>query len=196
MSMLSAQNLSFGYPGRPLLLDDFSLSLASGEIVGLAGTSGCGKSTVARLLTGHLRPLGGTITVDGKARHAGLHPVQYLDQSPLTAVNPRWRIGRIVHEAWQPDEATREALGVSRHWYDRYPHEISGGELQRVVILRALAPAVRFLVADEITAMLDLITQAKIWRFLRSRVSGGLGILTISHDRALLDRLARKIIEL
>ena len=105
-------------------------------------------------------------------------------------MDPRWRIGRIVEEGWQPDEVTRKALGVSRAWYDRYPHEISGGELQRVTLLRALSPQTRYLIADEITAMLDPITQAEIWRFLLTRCQAGLGILAISHDAPLLTRIA------
>jgi ABC-type dipeptide/oligopeptide/nickel transport system ATPase subunit len=109
-----------------------------------------------------------------------------VHQSAIFAINPRWRIGRIVEEGWVPDEDTREALGIERGWYDRYPHELSGGELQRVALLRVLAPATRYLVADEVTAMLDPVAQAEIWRFLLTRSRAGLGIIAISHDEPLL----------
>lgn len=194
--MLEARELSFRYGREPLLLDRFSFSVSPGEVVGVTGPSGRGKSTLGRLLAGHLTPLSGTIAVRDEAAASPIPPVQYLAQAPLFAVNPRWRIGRIVTEAWQPDEETRAALGVSRDWYDRYPHEISGGELQRVAILRAMAPGVRYLVADEITAMLDPITQAGIWRFLLDACRKGLGIVAISHDAPLLAQIADRTVTL
>ncbi|TCK09171.1 ABC transporter ATP-binding protein [Marinobacterium mangrovicola] len=192
--MLEAKCLTFGYPRQPAIVDGVSLTLRPGEITGLTGPSGCGKSTLGRLLAGVLKPQSGSIQL--AEPRGGVNPVQYLHQSPIFAVNPRWRIGRIIEEAWAPDEATREALGVSRDWYNRFPHEISGGELQRVAILRALAPEVRYLIADEITAMLDPITQADIWSFLMQRSCEGLSILAISHDRHLLQRIASKEITL
>ncbi len=191
--MLEARDVSFRYGGGPVVLDGVSIAVAPGDIVGLGGTSGRGKSTLGRILAGHLAPAGGTVRVDGAPIGGGLRPVQYLHQSPIHAVDPRWRLGRIVEEAWSPDDDTREALGVARGWYDRYPHEVSGGELQRIALLRALAPGVRYLVADEISAMLDPVTQADIWAALKTRCAAGLGILAISHSKALLGRIASRI---
>ena len=190
--MLEARELHFAYRGRAPVLAGVSLALAPGEIAGLAGASGCGKSTLGRLLAGYLTPRSGSVTVDGVERPRGWSPVQYVHQSSILAVDPRWRIGRIVEEGWEPDEATRAAIGVSRAWYDRYPHEVSGGELQRISLLRVLSPETRYLIADELTAMLDPITQAEIWRVLLARVAHGLGLLTISHDGALLRQLAAR----
>jgi ABC-type dipeptide/oligopeptide/nickel transport system ATPase subunit len=191
--MLEARNVSFRYSRRQPLLEGLNLTVVPGEIVGLSGVSGAGKSTVGRVLAGYLRPTTGTIRINGSALRGGRCAVQYLHQSSIFAVDPRWRIGRIVEEAWIPDEAMRDALGVQRAWYDRYPHEISGGELQRIAVLRALAPGVRYLVADEITAMLDPITQADIWGYLQDRcATGDLGILAISHDAQLLRRIAQR----
>lgn len=192
--MLEVKALGFRYDNGPMLFDDFSLSVSPGEIVGITSPSGRGKSTLGRLLCGHLAPTSGSIAVTQARKNSGIHPVQYLAQSPIFMVNPRWRIGRIIEEAWEPDMATQQALGVSRSWYDRYPHEVSGGELQRVIILRSLAPGVRYLVADEITAMLDPVTQAGIWRFLLDRCAAGLGVIAISHDAALLARIAGRTI--
>lgn len=188
--MLEAHDIHFAYDRKAPVLSGISLSLKSGQIIGLAGRSGGGKSTLGRILGGYLQSGRGLVTVDGATTRNGWSPVQYLHQSSIFSVDPRWRIGRIVEEGWQPDEATRNALGVSRTWYDRYPHEISGGELQRVTLLRALSPQTRYLIADEITAMLDPITQAEIWRFLLTRCEAGLGILAISHDASLLARIA------
>lgn len=187
--MLEARDLHFSYRGGRTVLSGVSVTVQSGEVVGLSGASGCGKSTLGRLLAGYLRPDSGTIEVEGGG-NADWSPVQHVHQSGIFAVDPRWRIGRVIEEGWVPDAATREALGVSRGWYDRFPHEISGGELQRVTLLRALAPATRYLVADELTAMLDPLTQAEIWRFLLDRCRDGLGIVAISHDAPLLRRVA------
>lgn len=190
--MLEGHALGFRHRGAPPMFTEVAISVPAGTITGLSGPSGRGKSTLGRLLAGHLRPQVGTVRVDGAPLPAGLSPVQYVHQSPIHAVDPRWRIGRIVEEGWMPDAADRAALGVSRDWYDRFPHEISGGQLQRVALLRALAPGVRYLVADEITAMLDPIAQVDIWRALAARVADGLGILAISHDEALLERIAAR----
>ena len=190
--MLEARDLHFAYRGSMPVLAGAGLSVAPGEIVGLRGSSGCGKSTLGRLLAGWLAPARGDVLIDGAGMRPGWSPVQYVHQSSIFAVNPRWRIGRIAEEGWAPDAAACEAMGVSRRWYDRYPHEISGGELQRVALLRALAPRTRYLVADEVTAALDPLTQAAIWRALLARVDAGLGILAISHDAPLLHRIARR----
>ncbi|QEE46598.1 ATP-binding cassette domain-containing protein [Rhizobium sp. WL3] len=194
--MLELTGVDFGFAKGNLLFQGVSLTLREGEIVGLSGKSGTGKSTLGRIAAGHLNPVAGQILLDGKALPPGYGAVQYIHQSSIFAVNPRWRLGQIISEAWQPDDVTLDAIGVSRTWFDRYPHEISGGELQRVVLARALSPQTRFLVADELSAMLDPITQVEIWSFLMKRREQGLGILAISHDAALLKRVTSRQIEL
>ncbi|GHA23859.1 peptide ABC transporter [Devosia pacifica] len=188
--MLEGRDLSFGYAGTSLF-EQLSLAVPPRTIVGLTGRSGRGKSSLGRILAGHLRPSSGTVVIDGQPRKCGaLDSVQYLHQTPIFAFNPRWRIERILSEAWPCDADTRRSLEIPDALLRRYPHELSGGELQRVAVLRALAPGVRYLIADEITAALDPITQARLWRVLQERVADGLGILAISHDRALLQRIA------
>ncbi|TYC61806.1 ATP-binding cassette domain-containing protein [Rhodobacterales bacterium] len=195
--MLSAHHLSFRYsPHTPFILEAVDLHLNAGEIVGLTGPSGRGKSTLGRLLAGQMRPSGGRVSINGEKPPAGFSPVQYLHQSPVFATDPRWRISRIIEEAWIPDAAAREDFRVKESWYDRYSHEISGGELQRVALLRALAPETRYLISDEITSMLDPLAQAEIWQALIKRAEQGLGILAISHDHALLQRIASRVITL
>lgn len=189
--MLSAYRLYHGFTDQAAVLNNVSLSLEAGEWVGLSGHSGAGKSTLGQLLAGHLAPQAGTIKVDGKALpRRGLQPVQWLPQSPELSVNPRWRVKRILEEAWTPPAALREAFGIEPGWLNRYPSALSGGELQRVCVLRALAPEVRYLVADEISSMLDPLTQLALWQALRQMADERqLGLLVISHDAALLERL-------
>ncbi|BCP55918.1 peptide ABC transporter [Kaistia sp. 32K] len=193
--MLEARDIRFGFGGKgKTILDGVSLAVAPGEIVGLSGPSGIGKSTLGRILAQHVRPQAGRVLVDGgPVAGDGFHPVQFLSQSPVLAVNPRWRVGQILAEAWQPDAETCTALGIRPDWYPRYPHELSGGELQRVAIARALAPGLRYLIADEISAMLDALTQVRIWTFLKQLAADrNIGILAISHDQALLARISTR----
>jgi peptide/nickel transport system ATP-binding protein len=197
--MLEARTVSFGYGiSGPLVLEDCSLALGPGEIVGLSGASGAGKSTLGRILSGFLKPRAGVVLLDGRPLPAaGFSPIQMLFQTPELAVNPRWRIGRILTEAHEPGGDLVRAFGVREEWFDRYPHELSGGELQRIAIVRALDPRVRFLVADEISGMLDAITQAEIWRALLDLVAQrGIGMLVVTHDEHLARRLAARRVEL
>ena len=118
-------------------------------------------------------------------------------QSPELAVNPRWKIRDILTEV-HGDQACRWShLGVCDSWLDRLPHELSGGELQRICIARAVGPAVRFLIADEISGMLDTVTQAEIWQALLDYASqANIGILAISHDVSLLEKICVRILAL
>ena len=188
--MLEAVDLGYAYRSGPEIIRGVTLTAMAGQTIGIRGPSGCGKSTLGRLLAGYLKPQRGTVRVDGEVLGQGWCPVQYVHQSATFSVDPRWRIGRIIEEGWEPDEAIREALNIPRSCYDRYPHEVSGGELQRICLLRAMAPQTRFLIADELTAMVDPITQVDIWRYLLNRCREGLGIVAISHDEALLRRVA------
>lgn len=189
--MLEARQLSFHFSPSVPLLQDVSLTLKAGQWLGLSGDSGSGKSTLGKLLAGYLTPRTGNVRLDGKALPVrGVHPVQWLPQSPELAVNPRWRVGRILKEAWTPSDAQCQAFGVQPRWLTRFPQSLSGGELQRICVLRALAPSVRFLIADEISTMLDPITQLELWQALKQEAqTRQLGVLVISHDTALLEQL-------
>lgn len=195
---LEAVAVGFGFGGGTPVLDGVDLALESGRISGLTGKSGRGKSTLGKILARHLLPTKGRVLIDGGAPvSSGFNPVQLIHQTAIFAVNPRWKIGRIVSEACLPDEALMQALGIRRQWLDRYPHELSGGELQRVALLRSLTPRTRFLIADEITSMLDPIAQSEIWHALIDvSEKRDIGILVISHDRALLDRVAAQTVTL
>jgi ABC-type dipeptide/oligopeptide/nickel transport system ATPase subunit len=194
--MLKGINLGFHYPNGPWLFRGYDLEIHPGEIVGLAGPSGQGKSTLGMVLSGFLCPTEGSISVDGAPLpQRGPTPVQLLFQHPELAVNPRWTIKAILHEAFSPPSQLLERLAISRDWFSRYPHELSGGELQRVCLARALYPQVRYLICDEMTSMLDPLTQAHIWeKLLEITRERNLGLLVISHESALLGRLCHRML--
>lgn len=197
--MLEVKNLRFRWRADgPWMLKDINLHVAPGEIVGIMGHSGCGKSTLARLITGHMPMQGGEVLLDGKPLpHTGAQPVQLVMQHAELALNPRWRIGESLREGWQPDQETLRSFGIRDAWLQRYPHELSGGEMQRISIVRALIPQLRVLVADELTTMHDPITQVQIWRALQEQArKRGLGLLAISHDAALLQALHARVLHM
>lgn len=203
--MLEARDLWFRYrPGGPWVVAGVDLGLVRGEVLGLRGPSGSGKTTVARLLSGFLPPERGEVRVDGAplgptaavAPAAGAAPVQLVSQHPELAVDPRWRLGDTLAEAGAPDPGLLDALSIAPGWLGRYPHELSGGELQRVTAARALLTGAPYLVADEVSAMLDPLTQAQIWHVLLDRVRAtGLAVLAVSHDDALLAAVAGRVVD-
>jgi len=195
---LKAQGIGFRYGNQPWLFRDVSVELHPGEIVGLLGASGTGKTTFARILSSYERPQEGEVSLFGAPppQH-GYHPVQLVFQHPEKALNPRWRLRDSLYEAGEPDPVVLEELGIRREWLTRWPGELSGGELQRFCIARALRPETKFLIADEMTTMLDAVTQAQLWQIVvRQAEVRNLGVLVISHDPNLLARLCRRYIRL
>ncbi|MBM7573552.1 ABC transporter ATP-binding protein [Aquibacillus albus] len=195
--LLEANHVSFRYGTEPWLFRHVDFKIKTGEIVGLVGPSGSGKTTFGRLLAGYETPHEGSITLDGSPVPSNrYHPIQLVFQHPEKAVNPRWKMRKIVNEGWEPDEALLEKLGIMQEWLERWPNELSGGELQRFCVARALGTNTRFLIADEMTTMLDAITQAQIWHaVLEIAEKRNMGVLVISHDHHLIHRLCTRIIE-
>ena len=197
--MLKGEQLCFRYsPHHRWILQDFSLTISPGEIVGLMAPSGFGKTTLAKVLAGYLAPTSGRATVTGQSLPCqGYCPVQLVFQNPDLAVNPRWRIHQILGEGHFPTPQMLQALGIHEGWLSRYPHELSGGELQRIAVARVLNGATRYLIADEMTAMLDANTQALIWQAVLDYAhQQNLGLLVISHEAPLMKRLCNRIIDL
>lgn len=196
---LEARNVYFRYGKKgPYVLEDVSLRLEAGERVALLGGSGRGKSTLARLISGYDAPEKGEILLDGAPLpREGVCPVQLVFQHPEQAVDPRWKLKRVLEEGGAAAPEVLEALGIERAWLERYAHELSGGELQRFCLARALGSGPKYLICDEISTMLDAIAQAQIWRaVLAAAEKSGAGVLAVTHDRALAARIAQRVVEL
>ena len=197
--MLEARDISFGYvKGGEPLYDGFSFALEANERVALVAPSGFGKTTLCRLLAGYEQPWSGSILCDGAPLPAsGTCPVQLIGQHPELAVDPRLRMEKTLAEAGEVPDGLLDALGIRSEWLRRYPHELSGGELQRFCIARAIASRPRYLIADEVSTMLDALTQAQIWHFLLDwQADSGAGMVLVTHSPALLDRLATRVVSL
>lgn len=195
---LEAKNLCFRYSEKsPWILNDISLTVSAGERVGIVGPSGCGKSTLAKILSGYERPNSGELFYNGKPLpDKGYCPVQMIYQHPELSVNPRWKMAKILNEAWNPDEKLLEKMGIEKAWLTRWPSELSGGELQRFCIARALSPQTNILVCDEITTMLDVITQAQVWNVLIDIAEERkMGMVVITHNIELANRVCTRIVE-
>ncbi|MDQ0256692.1 peptide/nickel transport system ATP-binding protein [Evansella vedderi] len=194
---LEARNVSFRYRRKKWLFRDINLTVQPGEVVGLAGPSGCGKTTLARILAGYEKPSNGTVLFnDAPLPKTGYHPIQLVFQHPEKAINPKWPMKAVLEEAGNLDVELLERLGIQENWLQRWPNELSGGELQRFCIARALGPGTQFLIADEMTTMLDTITQAQIWHGVMDIVRNrNIGIIIISHDTVLLKRLVSRYID-
>ena len=196
--MLEAKDLSYRYGEDSPVLCNVSLRVADGERLALLGPSGRGKSTLALLLAGYLPLQKGAITLDGALLPKDCYnPVQLIYQHPEKAMDPRWKVGDTLREAWDVPEELLTAIGAEPDWLTRWPHELSGGQLQRLSILRALSPKTRMLIADEITASLDPITQAQIWSvILREIEKNRTMLIAITHYEALAQRICTRMVHI
>jgi peptide/nickel transport system ATP-binding protein len=196
-------------------VDGVSLAIASGETLGLVGESGCGKSTVARLIVGLYRPTRGEIRYAGRrvdvdaARHAARREMQMIFQDPYASLNPRWRVADIVAEPLRAAPAAGrlakstigervgsllEQVGLVAADGAKFAHQFSGGQRQRISIARALAGRPRFLVCDEPTSALDVSVQAQVLNLMRRlQRELGLTLLFISHNLAVVHHIANRV---
>lgn len=193
--------------------EEINIALAPGETLGIAGESGCGKSTVAKMLMGLLPPTSGEIIFCGRKmstfteyeQNSFRSSVQMIFQDPFSSLNPRMRVGEIIGEpliihrtASGQDLKTRvlqlmAQVGLASEQYERYPHQFSGGQRQRIGIARALAVNPQLLIADEPLSALDISIQAQIINLLiELRKNRGLAYILISHDLAVIRHLSDK----
>lgn len=195
-------------------LDGVSLTVGRGETVGLIGESGSGKSTLSRTIMGVYRPTAGRVLFDGidvhqakgSAARSIRRRMQMVFQNPYSSVNRRYTVTQIIQEPMKvqrlgsPAERQRrtyellEMVGLSRKLASRYPHELSGGQLQRVGIARALSTKPDFLIADEPTAALDVSVRAQVMNLLIDlKQELNLSLLFISHDLASVSYIADRV---
>ena len=196
---LEARNVFFRYHRKsPWVVENRSLTVGRGERLALLAPSGYGKTTLALLLAGYLQPARGEILWDGKPLPAkGVCPVQLIWQHPEKAVNPRWRLRKVLEESGRLTEDRLASFGIERAWLDRFPRELSGGELQRFCVARALLSGAEYLICDEISAMLDAITQAQLWNVvLEEAEKREMGLLVVTHNRRLAERIASRVVDL
>ena len=198
--ILEARNISFRYGEKSReILKDFSLKAESTERIGLVAPSGFGKTTLCKILSGYENPDSGEVLLDGKPleSYGSYCPVQLIWQHPEQAINPRLRMKAVVEEGDHVSPDLMKRLGIEADWMNRFPAELSGGEMQRFCIARALGQRTQFLLADEISTMLDLITQSQIWHFLIDETEKRkIGMIVVSHSPELLEKVCTRIVDL
>ncbi|HEU0089389.1 MAG TPA: ATP-binding cassette domain-containing protein [Pseudonocardiaceae bacterium] len=207
--------MAVGYRRGEPVLDGVDLDVQPGRTVGLAGPSGCGKSTLARVLALLLAPWQGSVELDGQqvsgSRYAAPVPartaVGLVFQQPRLAVDPRLPLHQIIAEPLHATGRSRQApatvaelaerVGLTPELLGRLPHEVSDGQLQRACLARALVLGPRYLLCDEMTAMVDASTTAALVSVVREEADQrGLGVLAISHDEELLGIWADHVVSL
>jgi len=218
---LRLENLSKEFPvgkrlfGKPKgvvhAVQPVDLSVEEGETLGIVGESGCGKSTLARMLVGLLPQTTGTIEINGKpldkADPAAFGKrIQYVFQDPISSLNPRKTIRQVMEAPLKRlhgmDKAQRDrriaeifdSVNLREEFLDRYPHEFSGGQAQRIGIARALAAQAKILILDEPVSALDVSVQAQVLNLLADlKKELGLTYLFISHDLAVVEAVSDRV---
>ncbi|RHT40369.1 ATP-binding cassette domain-containing protein [Clostridium sp. AM30-24] len=203
---LEARDISFKYgEGTRQILNHVTLTVEAGEKVGIMAPSGYGKTTLCKILAGYEKPDQGEVLLDGTPIRAfrGYSPVQMVWQHPELSVNPKRRLRTVTAEGdWSFEDTGERArieaeLGIRDEWKERFPVEVSGGELQRFCIARALGRRTKLLIADEMTTMLDLITQGQIWDFvLKELKRRDIGMIAVSHSPELLEKVCDRVVHL
>ncbi|NKZ89004.1 ATP-binding cassette domain-containing protein [Rhodococcus hoagii] len=211
---LIAEHLRAGHRPDIPVLDDVGIEIPRGRTIGLTGPSGAGKTTLARVCALLHRPWSGRVSVDDVVVSGGAaappetrRAIAMLFQSPRQSTSPRLTLERIVTEplliARVPRRersdvvhAAAARVGLTADLLTRRPHQVSDGQLQRACLARALVQRPRYLICDEMTAMLDPATTAAVVAVLREETRAGLGVLAVSHDHELLGAWADDVVEL
>jgi peptide/nickel transport system ATP-binding protein len=187
-NVLEIQELSFGYKKETLLFEKFSLSLKKGEIKAIVGASGVGKSTLFELIVGNLKPLSGTIIAS---------KISEVFQDPYSSFHPSYSLLNQIQDVANIEDmqAYLEKMKMDLSLLHKLPHELSGGQLQRASILRALLMKPSLLLLDEPTSALDNVIQLEVMSMLIENI-GECGMLLITHDMELAKWCADEIVVL
>lgn len=194
---IKLENICYRYKkNMPWILKNLNFKIDSNERVALVGSSGSGKSTLSKIISGYIKPSKGKVLLgDSELDSKGYCPIQMIYQHPENAVNPRWKMGKILNEGWDVSKDIIKKMGIEKSWFNRWPGELSGGELQRFCIARALGSKTKFLICDEISTMLDVITQAQIWNVLLGiSKKNNIGMLIVTHNIELAKRVSDRIV--
>lgn len=194
--LLVANNISYSHiPNGKNIFNNLNFTIKSGERIAISAPSGFGKTTLCKILSGYEIPNNGIILLDGKPldSYKGYCPVQMIWQHPEQVLNPRLKMKEILKEAGEINTKLLKDLGIQEKWLNRFPRELSGGELQRFCIARVLNKKTKFLLADEITTMFDLITQSQLWQvILKFCKKENIGIVIVSHSQPLINKICTK----
>lgn len=196
---LEVKNLGFYYQKNNWIIKDVNLTVNQGEIVGIVAPSGYGKTTLGKIIAGYIKPVTGEVLLNGKniSETKGFNPIQMAHQHPEKSINIRWKINKILNEGWEVSKDIKDKFGIKEEWLNRWPTELSGGELQRICISRILSSNTQFLIADEITTMIDAITQVQLCNVLMDlSKKQGLGILFITHNKYLIEKVSDRVLNL
>ena len=197
-NILEVRDLKVHYPirkgvfsriaGYVRALDGVSFDLRRGETLGVVGESGSGKSTLARVITGLVKPTGGTFKLDGS--------VAMVFQDPLGSLNPRMTVREILREVTgEPPEKLLETVGLPVDALGRYPHEFSGGQRQRICIARAVAVKPQLLICDEAVSALDLSVRSQVLELVKKLKDDlDLSVLFITHDIGVVNYIADSVL--
>lgn len=189
MEVLKISDLSFGYSKRKLLYKEFSLSLKKGEIKAIVGESGAGKSTLFELILGNLKPQHGTIHTTTS--------ISEVFQDPYTSFHPSFSILNQIEDVADTSKIEHylQTLSIQRELLNKLPHQLSGGQLQRCSILRAMLMQPELLLLDEPTSALDNILQLQTMQLIIKNLDN-YGVLLITHDMHLASWCADEIIQI
>ena len=197
-NILEVRDLKVHYPirkgvfsriaGYVRALDGVSFDIRRGETLGVVGESGSGKSTIARAVTGLVKPTAGSFRLDGS--------VAMVFQDPLGSLNPRMTVREIISEVTKEDPAEALAqVGLGSEALSRYPHEFSGGQRQRICIARAVAVKPKLLICDEAVSALDLSVRSQVLELIKKLKNElGLSILFITHDIGVVNYIAERVL--
>ena len=197
-------------------VNDITFDMRQGEVLGLMGHSGCGKTTIAKIVASLIKPTSGEILFNGKntlkcgyrERMRRRRDLQIIFQNPRLVLNPNYNVRRQLAEPLKLFSLAKtkrefdelilrslDSVGLSSELLERYPNEISGGQAQRVAIARALSLSPRLLIADEATSMLDLSVQAQIIELFKEiHKKRGVSIMMISHDKSVVEHFCDRVI--